>query len=250
MRSDRLTLSPSSTGSYDCTGDRLPCRAGSRIRHVRGADLGRQRMDRPAAATRAAVSSPIDLLGHGTADKPHDPAAYAATRAARRGAAARTSPSTRSASRWARGSCSRSPPTSLTASIDWWSRVSAPTCSATDPRNAIVKAIRGEAGDDNPAAQYFAGLARQPGNDPDALVACMQSPPATARRRPPRQDHLSRARGAGRPRFRGSGRSPRRRAARRDADDACPASTTSRRRRTSASSMPASSSSELPSDQQ
>ena len=32
---------------------------------------------------------PIDLLGHGTADKPHDPAAYDADGGARRGAAAR-----------------------------------------------------------------------------------------------------------------------------------------------------------------
>ena len=45
-----------------------------------------------------------------------------------------------------------------------------------DPRDDIVKAIGGQAADDNPAAQYFAGLARQPGNDADALVACMQSP--------------------------------------------------------------------------
>jgi pimeloyl-ACP methyl ester carboxylesterase len=45
-----------------------------------------------------------------------------------------------------------------------------------DPRDLISSAIRGEGDTDNPVAQYFAGLARQPGNDPEALVACMQSP--------------------------------------------------------------------------
>jgi pimeloyl-ACP methyl ester carboxylesterase len=44
-----------------------------------------------------------------------------------------------------------------------------------DARNTIVDAVRGTGDASNPVVGYFAGLARTPGNDPDALVACMSS---------------------------------------------------------------------------
>ena len=53
------------------------------------ADLGRQRLDRPAAATPAARSSPSTSSATATADKPHDPAAYAELESLVAGAAAR-----------------------------------------------------------------------------------------------------------------------------------------------------------------
>src|SRR5437588_262288 len=48
--------------------------------------------------------------------------------------------------------------------------------SRNAPSDLIAKAIRGQGDTENPASQYFAGLARLPGNDPDALIACMSSP--------------------------------------------------------------------------
>src|SRR5207237_10522219 len=45
-----------------------------------------------------------------------------------------------------------------------------------EPSTLIADAIREHGATENPVAQYFAGLARQPGNDPEALLACMQSP--------------------------------------------------------------------------
>jgi pimeloyl-ACP methyl ester carboxylesterase len=124
---------------------------------------------------------PIDLLGHGTADKPHDPAAYEQLEPL---VAAQLPDEPFDAIGFSLGA--RVLLTLAADQPDRFHRLVVAGVGAnlfrTDPRNAIVEAIRGEAGDDNPAAQYFAGLARQPGNDPEALVACMQSP------RPPLDD--------------------------------------------------------------
>jgi pimeloyl-ACP methyl ester carboxylesterase len=116
----------------------------------------------------------IDLLGHGTADKPHDPEAYAELEGL---AAAQLPDGPVDAVGFSLGAR-----VLLTIAADQPDRFEHLVVAGVganlfrdDPRNDIVNAIGGQAADDNPAAQYFAGLARQPGNDPDALVACMKS---------------------------------------------------------------------------
>jgi pimeloyl-ACP methyl ester carboxylesterase len=117
----------------------------------------------------------IDLLGHGSADKPHDPAAYAEVEAL---VAAQLPEGPVDAIGFSMGAR-----VLLTIAADQPDRFDHLVVAGVganlfrdDPRNDIVQAISGQAADDNPAAQYFAGLARQPGNDREALVAFMQSP--------------------------------------------------------------------------
>ena len=116
----------------------------------------------------------IDLLGHGDADKPHDPAAYADVESL---VAAQLPDGPVDAIGFSMGAR-----VLLTIAADQPDRFERLVVSGVganlfrdDPRDDIVKAIGGDAADDNPAAQYFAGLARQPGNDAEALVACMKS---------------------------------------------------------------------------
>lgn len=117
----------------------------------------------------------IDLLGHGEADKPHDPAAYEQLEAL---VVAQLPDEPVDAIGFSMGAR-----VLLTIAADQperFNRIVATGVGANlfrdDPRDLITNAIRGEGDTDNPAAQYFAGLARQPGNDPEALLACMQSP--------------------------------------------------------------------------
>jgi pimeloyl-ACP methyl ester carboxylesterase len=118
----------------------------------------------------------IDLLGHGTADKPHDPAAYEQLESL---VVAQMPDGPADAIGFSLGAR-----VLLTIAADQPDRFEHLVVAGVganlfrdDPRNEIIKAVRGDADDeDNPAAQYFAGLARQPGNDREALVACMQSP--------------------------------------------------------------------------
>jgi pimeloyl-ACP methyl ester carboxylesterase len=117
----------------------------------------------------------IDLLGHGTADKPHDPAAYAELESL---AAAQFPDGPVDAIGFSMGAR-----VLLTIAADQPDRFEHLVVAGIganlfrdDPRTDIIDAVRGNAADDNPAAQYFSGLARQPGNDRDALVACMQAP--------------------------------------------------------------------------
>ena len=117
----------------------------------------------------------IDLLGHGRADKPHDPAAYERME----GLVADQFPDEPvDAIGFSLGAR-----VLLTIAADQperFHRIVVTGVGANlfrdDPRDLISSAIRGEGDTDNPVAQYFAGLARQPGNDPEALLACMQSP--------------------------------------------------------------------------
>jgi len=116
----------------------------------------------------------IDLLGHGEADKPHDPAAYEQLEAL---VTAQLPDEPVDAIGFSLGAR-----VLLTIAADQperFNRIVATGVGANlfrdDPRNLITDAIRGEGDTENPAAQYFAGLARQPGNDPEALIACMQS---------------------------------------------------------------------------
>jgi pimeloyl-ACP methyl ester carboxylesterase len=117
----------------------------------------------------------IDLLGHGNADKPHDPAAYAELESL---VVAQLPDGPVDAIGFSMGAR-----VLLTIAADHPDRFEHLVVAGVganlfrdDPRDDIVQAISGNARDDNPAAQYFAGLASQPGNDRDALVACMQSP--------------------------------------------------------------------------
>jgi pimeloyl-ACP methyl ester carboxylesterase len=117
----------------------------------------------------------IDLLGHGSADKPHDPAAYAEVEPL---VAAQLPEGPVDAIGFSMGAR-----VLLTIAADQPDRFDHLVVAGVganlfrdDSRGDIVQAISGQAADDNPAAQYFAGLARQPGNDRDALVAFMRSP--------------------------------------------------------------------------
>jgi pimeloyl-ACP methyl ester carboxylesterase len=117
----------------------------------------------------------IDLLGHGSADKPHDTAAYADVESL---VAAQLPDGPVDAIGFSMGAR-----VLLTIAADQPDRFDHLVVAGVganlfrdDARDDIVQAISGQAADDNPAAQYFAGLARQPGNDRDALVAFMRSP--------------------------------------------------------------------------
>ena len=117
----------------------------------------------------------VDLLGHGNSEKPHDPAAYEQLEAL---VAAQLPDEPVDAIGFSLGAR-----TILTIAADQperFNRIVATGVGANlfrdEPRDLIGKAIRGEGDTENPVAQYFAGLARQPGNDPEALIACMSSP--------------------------------------------------------------------------
>ncbi len=117
----------------------------------------------------------IDLLGHGTADKPHDPAAYEQLEAL---VVEQLPDAPFDAIGFSLGAR-----VLLTIAADRPDRFAHLVVAGVganlfrdDPRNEIVDAVNGNAPDDNPAAQYFAGLAAQPGVDRGALAACMRSP--------------------------------------------------------------------------
>ncbi len=117
----------------------------------------------------------LDLLGHGTAPKPHDPAAYAALEDE---IVAQLPDGPVDAIGFSMGAR-----TILTIAADQperFHRIVVTGVGANlfrdEPRDVITNAIRGDGDSENPVAQYFAGLARQPGTDRDALLACMQSP--------------------------------------------------------------------------
>lgn len=117
----------------------------------------------------------IDLLGHGTAPKPHEPAAYDGLEA------------------WVAG---RLPPGPVDAvGFSLGARVLL-TLAAEDPgrfrrivtlgvganlfqpggSDMILEALEGGGDPAHPVARYFVRLAGQPGADREALVACLRSP--------------------------------------------------------------------------
>jgi pimeloyl-ACP methyl ester carboxylesterase len=115
-----------------------------------------------------------DLLGHGTAPKPHDPAAYAGLR-----------------DRVADGlpdepvdaiGFSLGARTLVELAIDRPGRFRRLVLSGvganlfrSDGTDVIVRALRGEGDGSNPVARYFAGLAAHPDADPVALAALMEA---------------------------------------------------------------------------
>ena len=118
---------------------------------------------------------PIDLLGHGTADKPHDPAAYEQMEAL---VAAQLPDQPVDAIGFSLGA--RVLVTIATEEPERFGRLVLTGVGAnllrTEGSDVILRAIEGEGDATNPVVQYFAGLAQQPGVDRKALAACMRCP--------------------------------------------------------------------------
>jgi pimeloyl-ACP methyl ester carboxylesterase len=114
-----------------------------------------------------------DLLGHGTAPKPHDPAAYAEMRKLVADALPAGPVDAVGFSLGAR--------TLLQIAIDEPGRFRRLVVAGVganlfrrDGSGAIAAALRGEGDTANPVARYFAGLAAHPDADPFALAALME----------------------------------------------------------------------------
>lgn len=126
---------------------------------------------------------PIDLLGHGTADKPHDPAAYDKLEALVLEQLPAEPVDGIGFSLGARVLL-----TLATDHPDRFGRLVLTGVGAnllrTEGSDLILRAIEGEGDPTNPVVQYFAGLAQHPDVDRQALAACLRSPrpPLTAER--------------------------------------------------------------------
>jgi pimeloyl-ACP methyl ester carboxylesterase len=117
-----------------------------------------------------------DLLGHGDAAKPHDPAAYAALEA---DVAKQLPDEPVDAIGFSLGA--RVVLTMAAEDPGRFGRIVVAGVGANlfrddDPSDVIAGAIEGTAAPDNPVAQYFAGLALHTGSDREALAACSRSP--------------------------------------------------------------------------
>ncbi len=118
---------------------------------------------------------PIDLLGHGTSDKPHDPAAYNAMESLVLGQLPEEPVDAIGFSLGAR--------VLLTIACDHPERFTRLVLTGvganlfrTEGSELIVQAIEGNGDPTNPVSQYFSGLADQPDVDRAALAACLRSP--------------------------------------------------------------------------
>jgi pimeloyl-ACP methyl ester carboxylesterase len=118
---------------------------------------------------------PIDLLGHGTADKPHDPAAYEAMEELVLGQLPAEPVDAIGFSLGAR--------VLLTIACDHPERFEHLVLTGvganllrTDTSDLVLRAIEGEGDPTNPVVQYFAGLASHPDVDREALAACLRCP--------------------------------------------------------------------------
>jgi len=130
-------------------------------------------LDLLADAGRSTI--PIDLLGHGTADKPHEPSAYDAMEER---VAAQLPTETVDAIGFSLGAR-----VLLTLASDQPERFGRLVLTGVganllrqEGSDVILRAIEGEGDPTNPVIQYFAGLADQPGVDRVALAACLRSP--------------------------------------------------------------------------
>ena len=121
------------------------------------------------------VPLPLDLLGHGTADKPHDPAAYAAMEDLVLAQLPAEPVDGIGFSLGAR--------VLLTLACDHPERFERLVLTGvganllrTEGSDLVLRAIEGEGDPANPVVQYFAGLASDPESDRAALAACLRSP--------------------------------------------------------------------------
>lgn len=118
---------------------------------------------------------PIDLLGHGNADKPHDPAAYDDMEAL---VAAQLPAGPVDGIGFSLGA--RVLLTLATETPERFSRLVLTGVGAnllrSEGSDVILRAVEGDGDSTNPVVQYFAGLAQQPGVDRAALAACLRSP--------------------------------------------------------------------------
>ncbi|HET6952721.1 MAG TPA: alpha/beta fold hydrolase [Acidimicrobiales bacterium] len=116
-----------------------------------------------------------DLLGHGDAAKPHDPAAYGALEAE---VAAVLPDRPVDAVGFSLGA--RVVLTLAAEDPGRFGRIVVAGVGANLFRDSgsdlVARAIEGDGDPANPMAQYFAGLAAQPGADREALAACIRSP--------------------------------------------------------------------------
>lgn len=120
-------------------------------------------------------TAPIDILGHGKAEKPHDPAAYADLEG------------------WVAERLPDGPVDAVGFSLG--ARLLLGLAAAQPGRfrrivtlgvgrnlferggsDVIVDAIKAGDAPENPGADYFARLAAHPENDREALIACLQAP--------------------------------------------------------------------------
>ena len=117
---------------------------------------------------------PIDLLGHGTSDKPHDPAAYDHLEQL---VASQLPDEPVDAIGFSLGAR-----VLLTLACDDPTRFGRLVLTGvgvnllrTEGSDLILRAIEGDGDPTNPVVQYFAGLANQPDVDRAALAACLRS---------------------------------------------------------------------------
>ena len=117
----------------------------------------------------------VDLLGHGTADKPHDPAAYREMESL---VAAQLPDGPVDAIGFSLGA--RVLLTIACDQPDRFSRLVLTGVGAnllrSEGSDLILRAVEGEGDPTNPVVQYFAGLAQHPEVDREALAACLRSP--------------------------------------------------------------------------